>query len=90
MYPERVYNEVAGYTLSVWYPADRPMVELEPIGPAEVLAPGAEATFTEHWWLLHHPFPGEGEADIEGIGAQVRNETEAPQKNLLSPGPGRA
>ena len=29
---DRPYNEVAGLTMSIWYP-DRPMCELEPIGP---------------------------------------------------------
>ena len=40
--PDRVYNEVAGLTMSIWYP-DRPMVELEPIGPRERLRPGESA-----------------------------------------------
>ena len=31
-YPDRVYNEAAGLTLSVWYPTG-PRIELEPIGP---------------------------------------------------------
>ena len=38
-YPDRVYNEAAGLTLSVWYPPSK-MIELEPIGPRERLAPG--------------------------------------------------
>lgn len=56
-YPNRVYNEVAGLTISVWYP-DREMVELEPIGPREILEPGKSASFTEHWWLKEYSFPG--------------------------------
>jgi len=52
----RVYNEAAGLTISVWYP-DRPMVELEPIGPREVLQPGQSAAFTEEWWLAPLKFP---------------------------------
>ena len=55
-YPDRVYNEVAGLTISIWYP-DRPMCELEPIGPRERLLPGDSSSFTETWWLLTHPFP---------------------------------
>ena len=56
VYPNRVYNEVAGLTLSVWYP-DGPMCELEPIGPRERLAPGQSASFTETWLLYQHVFP---------------------------------
>jgi len=56
-HPNRVYNEAAGLTISVWYP-DREMVELEPIGPRERLAPGESASFTEHWYLGEYEFPG--------------------------------
>ena len=55
-YPNRVYNEVAGLTISLWYYRDV-VCELEPIGPMEVLAPGESASFTEEWWLLPYPFP---------------------------------
>ncbi len=69
-YPERVYNEVAGLTISIWYPRAEvvPAVELEPIGPREDLAPGASAAFTEHWWLLENPFPENGAAlDLKAL-----------------------
>lgn len=56
-YPDRVYNEAAGLTISVWYP-DREMVELEPIGPREQIPPGGRASFTEHWYLGEFAFPG--------------------------------
>jgi len=59
-YPDRVYNEVAGLTISVWYP-DREMVELEPIGPREILQPGESASFTEHWYLADLKFPPVGQ-----------------------------
>ncbi len=59
--PNRIYNEVAGLTMSIWYP-DRPMVELEPIGPREILAPGEKASFTEHWTLHKFPFPAAGKS----------------------------
>lgn len=55
-WPDRVYNEVAGLTISVWYP-NREMVELEPIGPREKLQPGESASFTEDWYLHEFPFP---------------------------------
>jgi len=55
-YPDRVYNEVAGLTISVWYYKDM-MCELEPIGPMESIAPGEEVSFTEQWWLLPYGFP---------------------------------
>jgi hypothetical protein len=59
-HPDRVYNEAAGLTLSVWYPPG-PRIELEPIGPRERLQPGEKAAFTEDWWLLTWPFPKQNE-----------------------------
>jgi len=68
--PDRVYNEVAGLTVSVWYPQQREMIELEPIGPRERLAPGEAASFTEHWSLVQFPFPAGDEAvDLEKVTA---------------------
>ncbi len=58
---DRVYNEAAGLTISVWYP-ERDMVELEPIGPREHLLPGESASFTEEWWLAPFPFPAAPES----------------------------
>src|SRR5205823_4897789 len=55
-YPDRVYNEAAGLTISVWYPPGN-RVELEPIGPRERLEPGQAASFTEEWYVQAHPFP---------------------------------
>ena len=65
----------AGLTLSVWYPPDK-VIELEPIGPRERLAPGASASFTEDWWLLPHPFPKEGQRiDLKALAEQVEKQT---------------
>lgn len=70
-FPDRVYNEVAGLTMSIWYP-DGPMCELEPIGPRERLRPGESASFTETWWLLPHRFPPAGTSvDIDSVAAQA-------------------
>lgn len=74
-HPDRVYNEAAGLTLSVWYPTG-PRIELEPIGPRERLKPGESASFTEVWWLLSHPFPKKGEqVDLKALREQVAKET---------------
>ncbi|HEX3147388.1 MAG TPA: hypothetical protein VHR66_04850 [Gemmataceae bacterium] len=74
-FPDRVYNEAAGLTLSVWYPTG-PRIELEPIGPRERLKPGESASFTEDWWLLSHPFPKDGQQlDLKALAAQVAKET---------------
>ena len=73
--PDRVYNEAAGLTLSVWYPKG-PQIELEPIGPRERLKPGESASFTEDWWLLPHPFPKTGEKlDLKALAEQVAGQT---------------
>ena len=74
-FPDRVYNEAAGLTLSVWYPTG-PRIELEPIGPRERLQPGESASFTEDWWLLSHPFPKAGERiNLQKLSEQVANQT---------------
>lgn len=78
-YPDRVYNEAAGLTLSVWYPTG-PRIELEPIGPRERLKPGESASFTEEWWLLPHPFPKKGERlDLKALAEKVSRQTAAPK-----------
>jgi hypothetical protein len=79
-FPDRVYNEAAGLTLSVWYPPG-PRIELEPIGPRERLAPGESAGFTEVWWLLPHPFPKAGEKlDLKALSEKVEKDTAAAKK----------
>jgi hypothetical protein len=78
-YPDRVYNEAAGLTLSVWYPPG-PRIELEPIGPRERLRPGESASFTEDWWLLEHPFPKPGQQlDLKALAEQVVRQTAEPK-----------
>lgn len=69
-YPDRVYNEVAGLTISVWYP-DREMVELEPIGPRELLGAGESASFTETWYLSKHAYPGAGNVKPGAVAEEV-------------------
>lgn len=79
-YPDRVYNEAAGLTLSVWYPTG-PRIELEPIGPRERLKPGESATFTEDWYLLALPYPKAGDKlDLKALTAQVEKQTSAPNQ----------
>ena len=58
---DRPYNEAAGLTMSVWYP-EGPRIELEPIGPAERLKPGEQASFTETWCVYEFPYPKPGES----------------------------
>jgi len=71
VYPDRVYSEAAGLTISVWYPPGA-RIELEPIGPRERLAPGEKASFTEEWLLLEHPFPKAGEKiDLARLRQQI-------------------
>lgn len=72
VYPDRVYNEIAGLTISIWYPEDR-RVELEPIGPRERLQPGESSAFTEEWFLLPHRFPPAGQdVDLKAMEASVQ------------------
>jgi len=70
--PERVYGEMAGLTISIWYFKDE-MCELEPIGPLERLAPGASFSFSEEWSLFPWRYPAPGECvDLTELAARVR------------------
>ena len=70
--PNRPYNEVAGLTMSIWYP-DGPMCELEPIGPRERIEPGAAASFTETWYLAERQTPAKpAEIDPRDVARQVK------------------
>lgn len=72
----RVYNEVAGLTMSIWYP-DKAMCELEPIGPRENLQPNQAASFTETWRLLPYPFPAKGNpVDLSKVFKLVHQNTD--------------
>jgi len=72
-YPDRVYNEAAGLTISVWYP-EGARVELEPIGPRERLEPGQIGSFTEEWWLAPSEFPATGtDLDLGRVSAIVES-----------------
>ena len=74
-FPDRVYSEAAGLTLSVWYPSG-PRIELEPIGPRERLRSGESASFTENWWLLPFPFPQAGQQlDLKALDTLVKTQT---------------
>jgi hypothetical protein len=78
---DRAYSEVAAFNTSVWYPdqAMIPTVELEPIGPANEIAPGKSAHFTEHWFILENEFPAEGrDLDLEALAAKVQRECVLP------------
>lgn len=56
IYPNRPYGEVSAATSSIWYFKDT-MVEIEPIGPQEILKTGESFSFTEDWWLFEYDFP---------------------------------
>lgn len=66
VYSDRPYGELAANNASIWYsgkanapgwPGSEQVVEIEPIGPLVILAPGAASSFTEEWWLGSFPFP---------------------------------
>lgn len=67
VYPDRVYSEMAGLTISIWYFKNE-MCELEPIGPRETLAPGSSASYTEEWELKPFAFPADGKTvELEAV-----------------------
>ena len=65
-YPDCVYNEIAGLTISIWYNKDQ-VCELEPIGPMEELEPGESASFTETWTLAPYVFPEGRKVDVADV-----------------------
>ena len=87
-FPDRVYNESAALTLSVWYPTG-PRIELEPIGPRERLKAGESASFTETWWLLPHAYPKAGERlDLKSLREQVESLLAPPVATVSPAAPG--
>jgi hypothetical protein len=74
VYPDRVYNEIAGLTVSLWCYEDL-LCEVEPMGPMQRLAPGDAASFTEDWWLLSYGFPARRDGlDLKDLAARVDRE----------------
>jgi hypothetical protein len=62
VYRDRWYGDIVGGILSIYYDPDyrgRSVVEIEPIGPVEHMAPGEESSFTERWTLHPFPFPAD-------------------------------
>lgn len=66
IYANRIYGEVTAATSSIWYYKDT-MVEIEPIGPLEVLKPNESFSFTEDWWLMEYDFPMDRNLNIPKI-----------------------
>ncbi len=74
-FPKRLYGEIAGLTLSIWYPKKDwvPACELEPIGPMETMKPGQKASFTENWYLLKNSYPKKNsQLDLQLLESKVK------------------
>lgn len=72
VYPDRRYSDITGLTVALWFDQNRRIVELESLGPEEVLAPGQAASYYETWWLLPAAYPGTGAAvDLKQLQALV-------------------
>ncbi|MEO1528295.1 MAG: hypothetical protein AAFX06_22970 [Planctomycetota bacterium] len=82
-YPDRLYCEAGAITISTWTPAEGWTCELEPIGPAESLAPGESSSFTEVWSLHENPWPESKPFDLDRLraihNALPETEFEGPQ-----------
>jgi hypothetical protein len=70
VYSHRVYGEMAGYTTSIWYNKEE-MVEIEPLGPLEIMAPGTSSEFTVDWHLMEYTYPEDRQADLDQIRALI-------------------
>ena len=80
VFSDRPYGEVAANNASIWYsskenfpsfPHDNFPVEIEPIGPLEIIEPGEQKAFTEDWWLAHFAFPENRRANLEELRAVI-------------------
>jgi len=74
VYPERIYNEMAAITISIYYLKDI-VCELEPIGPKEIIMPGESVSFTEDWQLVPFDFPSDRRVDpirIRNLAEKIR------------------
>ena len=74
-FPKSLYGEIAGLTLSIWYPKKDwvPACELEPIGPMETMKPGQKASFTENWYLLKNSYPKKDtQLDLQLLESKVK------------------
>ncbi|MBP7140430.1 MAG: hypothetical protein KBA71_00870 [Opitutaceae bacterium] len=70
VYADRVYGEIAGNSVSIWY-NEAIAVEIEPIGPRERLTPGERASFTEEWSLHAAPRDAAGGTDWKALRQRV-------------------
>jgi hypothetical protein len=75
VYPERLYGEVAPFTVCVYYNQNIGC-ELEPLGPRENILPGRSVSFTEDWYLLDQPCPkADTPVDLRALTARVTSTT---------------
>jgi hypothetical protein len=80
VYTNRPYGEIAANNASIWYsglenshawPFPNFPVEIEAIGPLEMIEPGGERSFTEDWWLEEFPFPQNRTVELKTIRALI-------------------
>jgi hypothetical protein len=66
IFPDKVYGEMNGATVSLWYNAEG-ICEIEPIGPWEWIKPGKSISFTENWYLMDFEYPENKRIDLNEI-----------------------
>lgn len=80
IHSDRAYGEPAANNASIWYssrqnapdwPSEKQVVEIEPIGPLEIIEPGGERSFTEDWWSEEFPFPKDRNVDLKKLRAFI-------------------
>lgn len=78
IHTDRRYADIAGLTISFWSDGKQ-AIEIEPMGPEAVLAPGQSSDFTEEWWLLPHSFHGGADRiDPAAVAALALSNSTAP------------
>jgi hypothetical protein len=63
VFPEKVYGEMTGATVSIWYNREG-ICEIEPIGPWESINPGESISFSENWYIVDFDYPKDKMADL--------------------------
>lgn len=66
VFPEKVYGEMTGATVSIWYNREG-ICEIEPIGPWEWINPDESISFSENWYIVDFDYPKDKMADLKKI-----------------------
>ncbi len=64
--PAWQYADPPQHHASYWHLKDE-IIEIEPNGPLQIIQPGEQAEFTEHWWLVEFDLPENKLVNLEKL-----------------------